>query len=733
MNALTLRCQRLFLLAVLLFSTQLSAESLESLIENFEPTAEEISAGASILRHRVEIEIQGDDNITKRVYLAIAVLDQQASSDYSKIRESFNSFYDEMTLNRARLIDARGEAQLLEKDAVQLKTSNKENAYDDLRTLAFTLPAITPGSFLEYEFELRSKRPVIPGYWYGHDWLNVFHALTGRIRIDPLRHASLSLDLPAEQHLNIETSGNLALLHDRTQDQRRQLLWEARNLPEIVLEEGMPDFFAPMTKLETSSIPDWRTVNRWADAIFNQAAEADEKIRKLVANLVGPDMDDLQKVKTIFYWVQQNIRYIGADLKRGGVVPHKASKVLSNRFGDCKDQAVLLIAMLREAGVTADPVLISPGSVRQVSTKVPSLRFNHMIVKADLNGKAIWLDTSADAGSFPGIDPSLEGQNGFVINSEGGGFSRLPESGIDDNELRMDLDFGFAGDDLRVHVKVRTKGAHDHRLKTLLKNSPEFRDALQESLGKVYDSSNRFEGFEITFDEHDGGHLNISGELVFENRWRSGQRENFLCNGDLKSILVLFSHLLTIPDKPRRFDFQSGLPARYRLVTRCPSPGDDYRPNRITGDLNIDHAHFHYSRTIEQGLDGVIVEQDFILKGNVIPAAEYLAFRRDIREAASQSSWFIRYGKDESYIAKLTLKRKLESNGQDHQARIELARQHMAEAEYGLAREMIRQVLADMPGHGEAHYVHGLVLGFLDEFDASDVAFRKAEELGYRP
>ena len=57
----------------------------------------------------------------------------------------------------------------------------------------------------------------------------------------------------------------------------------------------------------------------------------------------------------------------------------------------------------------------------------------------------------------------------------------------------------------------------------------------------------------------------------------------------------------------------------------------------------------------------------------------------------------------------------------------------MAEGEYELARDSIQQVISLQPKNGEAQYLLGLVLGFLDEFDAADRALARSEELGFRP
>ena len=80
-----------------------------------------------------------------------------------------------------------------------------------------------------------------------------------------------------------------------------------------------------------------------------------------------------------------------------------------------------------------------------------------------------WLDTSPNAGSFPGIDWALQGRTAFVINGRGGELRTIPVSGPDDNVARLDVDFRFDGADLVGQLRVLTSGAVSSRFKALIK------------------------------------------------------------------------------------------------------------------------------------------------------------------------------------------------------------------------------------------------------------------------
>ena len=57
--------------------------------------------------------------------------------------------------------------------------------------------------------------------------------------------------------------------------------------------------------------------------------------------------------------VQEKVRYLLIEMNGGGYRPTNADVTWSRRYGDCKAKTVLLIALLRELGVAARPVLVS--------------------------------------------------------------------------------------------------------------------------------------------------------------------------------------------------------------------------------------------------------------------------------------------------------------------------------------------------------------------------------------
>jgi hypothetical protein len=80
-------------------------------------------------------------------------------------------------------------------------------------------------------------------------------------------------------------------------------------------------------------------------------------------------------------------------MNAGGFVPAAADQTWARRFGDCKGKTVLLVALLRELGIEARPVLVHTEEGDLVGARLPSMEaFDHVIVEARIDGKSYWLD-----------------------------------------------------------------------------------------------------------------------------------------------------------------------------------------------------------------------------------------------------------------------------------------------------------------------------------------------------
>ena len=94
----------------------------------------------------------------------------------------------------------------------------------------------------------------------------------------------------------------------------------------------------------------WQGIGEWYDALAHDRLVATPEIAAKAAELTAGKTDFYDKAEAIAEFVQQQIRYFAVEMGVGGYQPHAAADVFHGTYGDCKDKATLLSAMLSTRG-----------------------------------------------------------------------------------------------------------------------------------------------------------------------------------------------------------------------------------------------------------------------------------------------------------------------------------------------------------------------------------------------
>jgi len=171
--------------------------------------------------------------------------------------------------------------------------------------------------------------------------------------------------------------------------------WELRDLPWLESEPHSPGFHAVAPRLgvnyspEDATVPglrpvkSWQQASVWSSGFADPPAAVTPAIRAKAVELAGGANTELEKIRAIAGFVQKT-NYVAVEINLahgGGYTPHSADQVLSRNYGDCKDKATLMRALLKAVGMDAYPLAIFHGDPQYVHPEWPSpSQFNHMIV-----------------------------------------------------------------------------------------------------------------------------------------------------------------------------------------------------------------------------------------------------------------------------------------------------------------------------------------------------------------
>jgi tetratricopeptide (TPR) repeat protein len=213
----------------------------------------------------------------------------------------------------------------------------------------------------------------------------------------PYLHSSYSVLVAKGQPLNFTFSKKDVELKKTSADDFDLYHWELKNQPSFKYEDKMPAFDDVSNVLHLSTIPDWTFISNWYDDLASAKARPDYEVKQAVKSIFdGKKYSDTQKAQMIYDYITRNITYSSVSFRQSGIVPQNPSTVLTTRIGDCKDVSTLFLAMAREVGLDAQLVLVSTKDNGMRSLMLPSINFNHCMVRVNTDGKVRYLELTSN-------------------------------------------------------------------------------------------------------------------------------------------------------------------------------------------------------------------------------------------------------------------------------------------------------------------------------------------------
>jgi len=347
--------------------------------------------------------------------------------------------------------------EVKEKDAVESAIIGVDGSelVSDLRTKTLRIPAATAGSVIGYEIEQELRPYVMVDDWDFQDTI-------------PVREARYTLQLP--KGWSYKTNWLNHSEQAPTESGAGQWNWSIKDARAIRIEPDMPPWrgiagrmvvaFVPPTG-QDPGIQSWREIGAWYLGLTHGRREASAEIKQKVVELTASVPTLLGKMQALAGFVQNDIRYVAIELGIGGHQPHPAPDIFNHRYGDCKDKATLLSAMLEEVGVDSYYVIINTVRGSVTATTPPNLDFNHAILAIALPagvdtatlrarithpklGQLLFFDPTNALTPLGRLSGALQANYGMLVTPDGGELLALPQLPADSNGIertaKMTLD-----------------------------------------------------------------------------------------------------------------------------------------------------------------------------------------------------------------------------------------------------------------------------------------------------
>ncbi len=379
----------------------------------------------------------------------------------------------------------------------------------------------------------------------------------------------------------------------------------------------------------------------WYRSLVKDIGNDPDAVKTTALQVAKEAGSDPGKVKAVYAWVQENIRYIAFEDGIAGFRPAKAQDVLQKKYGDCKGMANLLKEMLVALGFDARLCWIGTRHIAY-DYSMPTLSVdNHMICAVNLQGKQYFLDATETYIGFDQYAERIQGRQVLIENGEGYSLGRVPLRTYEQNRQEEKRALRIEGNHLTGTTAHRYTGECTEFLLTQVHGTK--KEHLTEALQQYLTNDNRLYGVSnvVTSDLHNwSADLTIQYNLLHKDAVNSFGDELYvdldfrkeMDDADIDTATRVHDRWLSFKRQLLQ-ETSLTIPAGFRVKT-LPEP------------LSVDHPKYAFKAGYEVKGNQVIYRKEITIKDTRLLKSEFGRWDSDIRKLK------------QAYLEQLTLTKK---------------------------------------------------------------------------
>lgn len=425
--------------------------------------------------------------------------------------------------------------------------------------------------------------------------------------------------------------------------------WELRDLPPIELEPSSPSVTTLAPRSAVSYAPasggaaalnrtfeSWSEVLRWYTELSEPQVTLDDALAAKARELTSTAKTELERIRAISSYVQK-LQYISIQIGMGRYRPHSATEVFAKAYGDCKDKANLMRAMLKAVRIQAYPVLIYSGDPTYVREEWTSPgQFNHCIIAVKVSdetqapaivqhpklGRLLIFDATDSQTPLGDLPEHEQGSLALAAAGADGVLLRMPVTPPEANQLERHLEAVLSSDgSLTGSIEERSTGqsAVTGRRYFNRLSRPQYvklieawitQGATGAQMSKVEPVDQSADGrfaLDVAFSAPSYGQLMQSRLLVFKPAIVSRRESLFLAEAARKHPVVLKS-------------------TAYTETVQVKLP-DGFDVDEMPDPLKLDTSFGNYNASYEVKEGRLVFTRKLILRASTIPPEQYQSVR----------------------------------------------------------------------------------------------------------
>ncbi|HYX53062.1 MAG TPA: DUF3857 and transglutaminase domain-containing protein [Candidatus Limnocylindrales bacterium] len=435
-----------FLLAVLaVFSSLAQAEVpdwVRSLARQKAKTyADDVNAVVLLDDHVTYVKDNGD--LVKRGRHVVRILRPEGRQESAVFTVHYNGDSKVNYLRGWSITEKGQEYESKSGDVAELGVSSYE-VYSDAKVKALRISGADVGTVVAFEYEQQAHPYVFQDSWQFQ-------------RSEPVEQSHYELHLASGWRFQSAWTNHK---EEKPTEANGALEWTLSDVPRIENEpqrppaqglEGGVIFTFFNEKMPAKSYRNWSEFGSWYTQLAASMREPSPSLTQKVQELAPASLPLMQRIRALASFAQHDVRYVAIEVGVGGYRPHSASDIFNHRYGDCKDKATVLSAMLAQIGVKSYYVIVNASRGIVTKNSPPNIGgFNHMILAIALPdasyskplpalynhpqlGRLLIFDPTNEFVPFGEIPHYEQDNYGLLVGEQGGDLIHLPLSTPESN------------------------------------------------------------------------------------------------------------------------------------------------------------------------------------------------------------------------------------------------------------------------------------------------------------
>ncbi len=346
-------------------------------------------------------DFDSEGNLLRRFRYVYQIITEQGKENWSDVSTTWHPWYQVRPELKARITNPDGSVHFLLPEHIveNASQSNSGKIFSDSRILRAPLPSIMAGSIVEYEV-IQNEKAAFPGAGSYVSW---YFRLNNAIKFSNLI-ISVPEDIPFQYKLYLKPDTEPQITENNGV---KTCVFSSEDIQaEQDVETGVPSDQPRWQSIRFSTAESWQVIAAAYSKMVDESL-AKYDFSQLLNTIDIKSLDVREASLRMMDLLTSRVRYTGMELGERSIIPAGPQETLDRGYGDCKEKALILTGMLRQAGYSAYLALLNVNNSQDTDPDIPGLgSFDHAIVYVNEDG-GFFIDATSEfnrLGALPLVD-----------------------------------------------------------------------------------------------------------------------------------------------------------------------------------------------------------------------------------------------------------------------------------------------------------------------------------------